>query len=126
LGQAESGGSQQDKQKAEQSLQFPYTPPEYKNLVLEFLLFQGEQIQGHYLPGRIAKPAHRGGPWYSQLCGQGEISGSANQLFESVVIRTLVSDADTHAPIMASRARSSSDGNSSPKVRNADADSSIL
>ena len=57
--------------------------------------------------GRFVKPAHHGRRGYPQIYGKGRISGSADELFETVVIGTLGSEFDTHAPIMDSRGKSS-------------------
>ena len=78
-----------------------------EDLAAEFLFHHGEDVERHDLLGRIAKPAHRRGPRYPQLYDQGELSGSADELFETVIIRTLVSEADIHAPIMVNPAKSS-------------------
>jgi len=71
------------------------------------LLLHGEDIEGYDLLRRTAKPAHHGRRGYPQLFGKGRISGSADELFETVVIGTLGSEFDTHAPIMDKRAKSS-------------------
>ena len=82
-------------EETKQSEEFPDTPPGHENLALELLLLDRESIQGHDLLGRIAEPAHHGRSGYPRIYGKGRISGSADELSETVVMGTPASGSGT-------------------------------
>jgi len=71
------------------------------------LLLHREDIEGYDLWGGLQSQPITVRRGYPQIYGKGRISGSADELFETVVIGTLGSEFDTHAPIMDNRVKSS-------------------